>query len=77
MKLSKFILFIILFFAVGRTEINAQSKKKSKTKTTQTDKLKKTAEDDGEYYHGHKVYTGPRGGKYYINKNGNKTYIKH
>jgi colicin import membrane protein len=23
------------------------------------------------------IYTGPRGGKYYINKNGNKTYIKH
>ncbi len=26
-------------------------------------------------YKGKKVYTGPRGGKYYINKNGNKTYI--
>lgn len=23
------------------------------------------------------IYTGPRGGQYYINKNGNKTYIKH
>ncbi|GAB3822313.1 hypothetical protein GCM10028895_26460 [Pontibacter rugosus] len=22
------------------------------------------------------IHTGPRGGKYYINKNGNKTYIK-
>ncbi|WP_448634830.1 hypothetical protein [Pedobacter panaciterrae] len=22
------------------------------------------------------IYTSPRGGKYYINKNGNKTYIK-
>lgn len=22
------------------------------------------------------IYTGPRGGRYYINKNGNKTYIK-
>ena len=26
-------------------------------------------------YKGKKVYTGPRGGRYYINKNGNKTYI--
>ena len=26
-------------------------------------------------YKGRRVYTGPRGGKYYINKNGNKTYI--
>lgn len=25
---------------------------------------------------GAKIYTGPRGGHYYINKNGNKTYIK-
>lgn len=27
-------------------------------------------------YNGKKVYTGPRGGRYYINKNGNKTYIQ-
>ncbi|MDI1305104.1 MAG: hypothetical protein PSX42_09720, partial [bacterium] len=27
-------------------------------------------------YNGKKVYTGPRGGKYYINSNGNKTYIQ-
>ncbi len=26
-------------------------------------------------YKGKKVFTGPRGGRYYINKNGNKTYI--
>lgn len=25
---------------------------------------------------GKTIYTGPRGGQYYINKNGNKTYIK-
>jgi colicin import membrane protein len=27
-------------------------------------------------YNGKKVYTGPRGGQYYINSNGNKTYIQ-
>ena len=26
-------------------------------------------------YKGKKIFTGPRGGRYYINKNGNKTYI--
>ncbi|MDQ6814062.1 MAG: hypothetical protein M3040_10005 [Bacteroidota bacterium] len=26
---------------------------------------------------GRTVYEGKKGGKYYINKNGNKTYIKH
>jgi hypothetical protein len=25
---------------------------------------------------GHDIQTGPRGGKYYINSNGNKTYVK-
>lgn len=32
-------------------------------------------ENAPEMYNGHVVYTGPRGGKYYINSNGNKTYI--
>ena len=27
-------------------------------------------------YNGRKIYTGPRGGKYYINSKGNKVYIK-
>jgi colicin import membrane protein len=26
---------------------------------------------------GSTIYTGPRGGKFYYNKNGNKTYIRH
>ena len=29
-----------------------------------------------EGYNGKAIYTGKRGGKYYINKSGNKTYIK-
>jgi len=31
---------------------------------------------DRNYYNGHKIYTGPRGGRYYINSNGNKVYLK-
>ncbi|MGA9212588.1 hypothetical protein [Kaistella sp.] len=31
---------------------------------------------NGGTYNGHQVLIGPKGGKYYINKNGNKTYIK-
>ena len=27
------------------------------------------------YGEGHTIYTGPRGGQYYINSNGNKTYV--
>ncbi|WP_158569033.1 hypothetical protein [Chitinophaga silvisoli] len=26
-------------------------------------------------YNGHKLYKGTRGGCYYLNKNGNKTYV--
>ena len=36
---------------------------------------KKVADKVTGTYKGKKVFTGPRGGKYYINKNGNKTYI--
>jgi hypothetical protein len=28
-----------------------------------------------EWYNGHEVYTGPRGGKYYYNSRGNKQYV--
>lgn len=28
-----------------------------------------------EMYNGHEVHTGPRGGRYYINSNGNKVYL--
>lgn len=41
----------------------------------ETAKAKVADKASGEYYNGKKVYTGPKGGKYYINKNGNKTYI--
>ena len=36
---------------------------------------KKVADKATGSYKGKKVFTGPRGGKYYINKNGNKTYV--
>jgi colicin import membrane protein len=44
------------------TPVSKAAEKKVKDKITGT-------------YNGKKVFTGPRGGKYYINKNGNKTYI--
>ena len=45
----------------------ASSNSVNKTKSTTT---------RSTYSGGRTIYTGPRGGKYYINKNGNKTYIK-
>ncbi|MBO9592516.1 MAG: hypothetical protein J7599_06355 [Niabella sp.] len=78
----KKLLFLLLFFtAFGASPAHAQAKKKASTQKSVTPKKSKTRKtatvnsDDGEYYNGHKIYTGPRGGRYYINRNGNKTYI--
>lgn len=37
---------------------------------------KNTSSSSGSTGNGQTIQTGPRGGKYYINSNGNKTYIK-
>jgi len=44
----------------------------SDQKATET----KTKSSTGDTYKGREILTGPRGGKYYINANGKKTYIK-
>ena len=33
------------------------------------------ANSNVEYYKGHVVFTGPRGGKYYLTKSGRKHYL--
>jgi hypothetical protein len=37
--------------------------------------LQQTETGSSGTYKGHTIYVGPRGGRYYINSNGNKTYI--
>jgi len=74
--LKQFLLVLSFFAAFGLNPAEAQKRKKSTTQKVQkVQKVKKQSSDAGEYYNGHKIYTGPRGGRYYINKNGNKTYI--
>lgn len=80
----KIIILLFLVFSLSHfNQVTAQTKKStvkkatSKPVTKKTKSVAKTTNDDGETYNGHKVYTGPRGGKYYINSHGNKTYIKH
>ncbi len=81
MPLKKLLLLLLFFTAFGAGPSYAQAKKKASTQKTVTPKKSKARKtknieaDDGEYYNGHKIYTGPRGGRYYINRNGNKTYI--
>ncbi|WP_281297597.1 hypothetical protein [Flavobacterium limnophilum] len=52
------------------------SSKKAPTLKESNEKAPKTPDKVTGEYKGKKVYTGSRGGKYYINKNGNKTYIQ-
>jgi len=47
--------------SVNSSSSNASTKSSTNTSTTSS---------------GRTIYTGPRGGKYYINSNGNKTYLK-
>lgn len=55
----------------------AAKAKKATTKVKETnEKAPKVADKVTGTYNGKKVYTGPRGGRYYINANGNKTYIQ-
>jgi len=60
-------------------KLSNASEATTKEKTTKVAKKKTSVSNSSsstETYNGHEVITGPRGGKYYINKNGNKTYIK-
>lgn len=52
------------------SKLNTEVKKKETIKKIDSTKA------STDTYKGRTIYTGPRGGKYYINKNGKKTYIK-
>ncbi len=73
-KAKGFSWLLILFLTLGANQSFGQTKK-SKSKTHKTNKIRGSSSNNGDYYNGHKIYTGPRGGRYYINSNGNKTYI--
>ena len=75
MKLRNLFVMLTLMVAFGSINTFAQSSSKAKAKTSKVHKVKKSSTSDGDYYNGHKIYTGPRGGRYYINSNGKKTYI--
>lgn len=66
--------------SVAKKETVSKETKKKVTKAPtlkeSNEKAPKTPDKVTGKYNGKKVYTGPRGGKYYINKNGNKTYIQ-
>lgn len=60
-------------------EVKTEEKEEKDVKEVREEKQKVKKEKNvssGDTYNGRTIHTGPRGGKYYINKNGNKTYIK-
>ena len=58
-----------------KVAVTKTSKPALKKERVSTEKAPAKADKVSGQYNGKKVYTGPRGGRYYINKNGNKTYI--
>ena len=73
MRLKNILLLLVLITSIGTIPADAQGRRKAKTHKVH--KIRDTSSGDGGYYHGHKIHIGPRGGRYYINRNGNKTYI--
>jgi colicin import membrane protein len=54
---------------------DGKAEAKYKKETNSNEKAPKKKDKATGTYKGKTVYTGPRGGEYYINSNGNKTYI--
>lgn len=71
-NLKRILVLLLMFTTMGSTQSFAQKKGRSKAKTH---KVRGSSSESDDYYNGHKIYTGPRGGRYYINSKGQKTYI--
>ena len=55
----------------------AQEESFSKQEALKAKEMKRQkSEPEFETYNGHRVYIGPRGGKYYMSESGKKVYIK-
>lgn len=60
---------------VNETRVKVKTKTPTKFKET-NERAPRIPDRVTGQYNGKKVYMGPRGGRYYINSNGNKTYIE-
>ncbi|RTY93944.1 hypothetical protein [Flavobacterium sp. GT3R68] len=60
---------------IKETKVKVKAKTRAKFKET-NERAPSVPDKVTGQYNGKKVYTGPRGGRYYINSNGNKTYIE-
>lgn len=78
-------LFIVAFLLSSVNSFSQEKKDKSTQKATTEQTKKKDADKSGTVDkvvagqkgpNGEKVYEGPKGGQYYMNKNGNKVYLK-
>lgn len=79
MNLRKSIGVFTLIAVTGIT-LSIASCKDGTTSTLQTDPVDTTSHAGQQEwqcgsYNGHQLYTGPKGGCYYYNSSGNKTYV--
>jgi len=79
--MKKIVGFLIVVFLFTSLNSFSQEKKDKTTQKTTTEQTKKSESGDKVIAgkrgpNGEKVYEGAKGGQYYINKNGNKTYLK-
>jgi hypothetical protein len=65
------LLLITIICGMGWMYSEGMRDKESKSVTTNADSVKTKT----EYYKGHIVYTGKKGGKYYYTKSGKKHYL--
>lgn len=61
--------------AVAKTSANNKTVVAKDSKKVKNQTASAVDKKTGEKHEGHTIYEGPRGGRYYINANGNKTYI--
>lgn len=71
-KLSKIFICILLLFSVSTI---ACEKEEVDSKTSTNTSNTSSGDTPCGYHNGKQLYKGPQGGCYYINSNGNKTYV--
>lgn len=79
--MKQLILLLTLIFTLG-TATNSQAQTTKKHRTYKKHRVAKSHShkvhhiSSGSSSSSREIHIGPRGGRYYINSNGNKTYIK-
>lgn len=79
LRIVSLLIIIIAVLSCSDTSSETVDSSSEQTVTTTTDSELPEGVDSGDWrcgiHNGKQLYTGPRGGCYYINSNDNKTYV--